>query len=179
MKATKRYKGQQNRELTIDQQNAVDALVAGNNDRETAELVKVNRVTVSKWRLYDPIFQAALNQRRRETWGAAVDKLRDLLPEAIDVLASVLRNKMSRNRVKFACEILRMAQVPSQLAGIGPTDPKEIVRLIVLDRRSNAQGVYNAIVDDGKNLPPLEEHLQDVWEELESLIAEEEGSATA
>ena len=46
--------------LTLAQQNAVDLLAAGKNDTETADALKLNRVTVTRWRLYSPEFRAAL-----------------------------------------------------------------------------------------------------------------------
>ncbi len=46
--------------LTLAQQNAVDLLAAGNNDTATADALKLNRVTVTRWRLYSPQFRAAL-----------------------------------------------------------------------------------------------------------------------
>lgn len=55
--------------LTLAQHNAVDLLASGKTDTETAELLNLHRTTVTKWRLYSPDFQAALNIRRAETWG--------------------------------------------------------------------------------------------------------------
>lgn len=36
--------------LTIEQRNAIDLLVTGKTDTETADSVGVHRVTVTKWR---------------------------------------------------------------------------------------------------------------------------------
>jgi hypothetical protein len=46
----------------VQQENAIDLLVTGATDREAAESVKVHRVTVTKWRNYDPAFAAELNR---------------------------------------------------------------------------------------------------------------------
>ena len=62
--ATNCYTMLQNSALTVAQENAVDALAAGKKDAEVAALVGVNRVTVTRWRLYHPHFIAALNERR-------------------------------------------------------------------------------------------------------------------
>src|SRR5919108_5375055 len=61
---------------TAAQQRAVELLVAGRSDREAAEALGVSRVTVTRWRLYDPCFQVELNRRRDELWAAAADRLR-------------------------------------------------------------------------------------------------------
>ena len=71
--------------LTLDQQNAVDLIAAGATDTEAAAKMKLNRVTVTRWRCYSPTFRATLAVRRREVWGAAADRLRALLPKALDV----------------------------------------------------------------------------------------------
>ena len=53
----------------LPQLNAIDLLPPGKTDTEAAELLGLHRTTVTKWRLYDPVFQAALNRRRAEAWG--------------------------------------------------------------------------------------------------------------
>lgn len=78
------------RGLTLKQENAIDMLVTGATNSEVAEAVGVNRVTVTRWRLYDPRFEAELNTRRKALWGSAVDRLRALLPRAIDALEAEL-----------------------------------------------------------------------------------------
>jgi hypothetical protein len=61
--------------LTVAQQNAVDLLATGKTDTEVSELLDVNRVTVTHWRCYDPLFQAELNRRRTEIWASGIHKL--------------------------------------------------------------------------------------------------------
>jgi hypothetical protein len=119
--------------LTLAQQNAVDLLVSGKNDTKTAELLRVSRTTVTKWRLYDPAFQAALNLRRIETWGAALSRLQALIPRALETLAAELDRAESPHRWKAAVEILRLVQVrPS--APTGPTSAEAIVEALVQAR---------------------------------------------
>src|SRR3989337_108349 len=93
------------RELSTEQRNAVDLLVTGKTDQDVAEAVGVSRQTVCGWRLYHPLFGAELNRRRQEVWGAAADKLRDLLPKALDVLSEEL--KSGESKLKVALEIVK------------------------------------------------------------------------
>ena len=86
------YARQHSRTPTLPQLSAIDLLAAGKTDQEVADLLKLHRTTVTKWRLYDPVFQAALNRRRAEVWGAAADRLRSLIPRALDALAAVLED---------------------------------------------------------------------------------------
>src|SRR5215831_4625697 len=125
------YQRQHKRGLTMPQLSAIDLLVSGKTDKETAELLSLSRTCVTKWRLYDPVFQAALNIRRAQVWGSGIDRLRSLIPKALDALADELENRDSPNRLKAAGEILRLAQLPADALKTGPTDPEEIVRRIV------------------------------------------------
>jgi hypothetical protein len=166
------YARQHKRGLTLPQQSAIDLLAGGKTDTETAELLNLSRTCVTKWRLYDPVFQAALNVRRAEVWGAGVDRLRSLIPKALDALAAVLDNPQSPNRTKAAVEVLRLAQLPSGGLGIGPTDAEEIVRQVVIERRERAQDPLDDVLDGGKGLPSFEQHMRDTWRELEARAAE-------
>jgi Homeodomain-like domain len=117
-------------ELSLEQLNAIDLLVTGKSDREVAEVVGVSRQTVCGWRLYDPSFQAELNRRRKEVWGAAADRLRSLLPKALEVLERELDE--GPNSWRAALKVLEMAGFAAAggaqgVAAIGPDDPQEIV----------------------------------------------------
>jgi hypothetical protein len=118
--------------LTISQQNAIDLLVTGANDTETAETVGVNRVTVSKWRLYDPWFQAELNSRRAELWGATKRQLQALVPKAIEALAQELTE--GENRWKAALEVLKLAGLSPTTFEVGATDSDQIINNLVEQR---------------------------------------------
>jgi len=111
--------------LSIEQLNAVDLLVTGKSDREVAEVVGVSRQTVCGWRLYDPYFQAELNKRRKEVWGASVDRLRSLLPKALEVLERELEG--GDNSLRAALRVLEMANFASLTQHVGSEDPQAII----------------------------------------------------
>jgi hypothetical protein len=156
----------------LQQRNAVDLLAAGKNDTEAAELLHLSRTCITKWRLHDPVFQAALNVRRAEVWGSSLDRLRTLIPKALDVLAAALDHQLTPHRLKAAGAILRLAQLPAGSLGIGPTDAEEIVRRLVEQRRKDTPGACEKLLESGKALPPLDEHVKRTWEELEALANE-------
>ncbi|MGH7961241.1 MAG: hypothetical protein ACRERD_05375 [Candidatus Binatia bacterium] len=112
----------QNPTLSIEQANAIDLLVVGKSDQEVAEAIGKTRQTVCNWRLYHPLFQAVLNQRRQTVWSGAADKLRSLLPQALAVIERALTQE---HNLKVALEIVKLAGV--QLDSIGPQDPQKIV----------------------------------------------------
>jgi len=76
--------------LSIDQENAIDLLIQGQNDRQVAEAIGVTRQTVCDWRNHNPDFAAELAARRADYWGAHTGRLRHIASAAIDVLAADL-----------------------------------------------------------------------------------------
>ena len=80
------------RQLSIKQQNAIDLLVQGKSDRETAEAIGVSRQTVTNWRNNNPVFIAELNKQRKAVWGAQVDRIRYLISASLDVLEEDLKD---------------------------------------------------------------------------------------
>jgi hypothetical protein len=94
---------------------------------------------VAKWRLYDPVFQAALNVCRAEVWQASIDQLRSMIPQALDTLAEELSRADNPDRCKLALDILRLAKVPD-IAPQGPADPETIARQAVNRERQQTRG---------------------------------------
>jgi transposase len=96
------------RQLTLKQQTAVDLLVLGKSDREVAEMLGVARQTVTLWRNCDDNFRRLLQLRRQEIWGCHVERLRQLVGKAVDVLADDLRQQDDRRlRQSAAVHILK------------------------------------------------------------------------
>jgi hypothetical protein len=152
--------------LTLAQQNAVDLLAGGKNDTETAKALGLNRVTVTRWRLYSPEFRAALADRRAAVWGASADRLRALLPRAIDTLAEALGRP---GQVKTALAVLKLAgslpPPPSE-----PTDPDEVVRRTVDAERQHARERDDDF-DELSGLPGYDDHVKAVRNRLARLAA--------
>jgi len=90
--------------ITIKQLNAIDLLVQGLSDREVAEKVGVARETVTRWRNENAEFRVALNQRRKEIWGNACEKLRALVTDAVNVLEREIKEE---GNLKAAIEVLK------------------------------------------------------------------------
>src|SRR5215831_11243016 len=118
--------GQPRRELSVQQQAAVELLSAGKTDKQAAETLNLPAERVARWRSHDPVFQAALNACRAEVWQASIDRLRSILPQALDTLADELNRADNPDRCKLALDILRLAKLPD-ITPHGPTDPETIV----------------------------------------------------
>jgi hypothetical protein len=126
------------------QQSAVDLLAAGKNDTDTAKALGLNRVTVTRWRLYSPVFQAALADQRSAIWGAAGDRLRAMLPKALEILADGLEHGKKSERIDIALDVLKLVG-PLPLVPAESTDPEEIVRGIV---KRNRERMSASRIDD-------------------------------
>jgi hypothetical protein len=161
--------------LTVAQLNAVDLLAAGRNDRETAEAIGVSRQTVTAWRGCLPVFQAELNKRRREVWGAAADRLRALLPLALDRLAAALEGE---DATAVALAIVRLAR--PDLSAIGPDDPADVVSELANERDRSLVNLIASVVRTGDGEDPrsaLERQLAAEYERLTNEPPDDEGSA--
>ena len=124
------------RALTPAQLNAIDCLLVGKNDRETAEAVGVCRQTVTRWRLTDWFFQSELKRKRAQLWNGALDRLRSLIPKAIDVLEF----RLSKNNGDFGLQAV--AQLFKLMKPGGLLQPN-----------SQEQELYTDFADEMADLP--------------------------
>jgi hypothetical protein len=162
------------RRLTVKQENAIDMLVMGGTDSEVAEGIGVHRVTVTRWRLYDPQFEAELNARRKAIWGSAVDRLRALLPRAIDALEAELDD--GRHRTRAAVSVLQLAGLDRsgpKKSGldeymVGSTDAQTLIDAKARARREHRDPL-DALLDDR---PVSELERQAVLDEIEREVQE-------
>jgi hypothetical protein len=93
--------------LTPQQAAAVDALAFGVTVTDAADTVKVSRQTVSGWLHHDASFQAALNARRQELWTGHAERLRSLVPKAMDTLEAAVSDE--QQGLTAAVHILKAA----------------------------------------------------------------------
>ncbi len=129
-------------ELSVEQLNAIDVLVTGKTDAETAAAVGMSRQTVNGWRNHHPDFIAALNARRLETWGVSCDRLRALLPKALDALDAAVTGG-GPDGWKAAVKVVELAGLDRQGAGvpnlgpysIGATDVEGVIEMEAKRRR--------------------------------------------
>jgi hypothetical protein len=117
------------RKLSIQQRNAIDLLITGLPDQETADQVGVDRSTVTRWRLYHPAFQAELETQRAALWGNAKEKLRSLVSDAVDLLGDLMQSPgvNDPDRIRIALELEKLAKLGEGIFPRGATDPEEII----------------------------------------------------
>ena len=109
--------------LTPQQAAAIDLLAAGRTVSETAQGVGVVRQTVSEWLHHHHGFRAEVDRRRQELWEAATDRLRALMPKAVDVIAGELEGE---NPLQAAVHILKACGLYGVTVTLAPTDPREL-----------------------------------------------------
>jgi len=125
--------------LSVAQIAAVDALMAGATDAAAADAAGVTRQTVSAWKNHHPAVVAALNAGRRDLWDHAADRLRGLVPMAIDVLEVTLGAAVPDP--KTAMDVLRLAGLAERAAPLTPTGPTTAAAVVdaeVFRRRREA-----------------------------------------
>jgi hypothetical protein len=116
--ATKRYTPRTRAQLSDEQLVAMELLLSGATDQHVADTVGVHRVTVTRWRLYQPHFRSELIRRRRAAYAGAADSFRTVIPLALDTLKDQLRVGSSRGNI--ALNLLHKVGLtsPSLVAGI-------------------------------------------------------------
>jgi hypothetical protein len=110
-------------DLTPAQLNAVDLLATGKTVTAAAESANVARQTVSEWMNHDPVFQAALNQRRSELWSEQCDRYRAMLPKALDTVEEALTIG-GPDALKAALTIIRLSGL--ELKPTGETEAEDV-----------------------------------------------------
>jgi hypothetical protein len=117
------------RQLSIEQENAIDHLLQGKSDRVVAEAVGVSRQTVWEWRKRDPLFIAELNRQRSEMWKEAHERLRSLTNRALDVVELQLDSGDPKASLAAAKYVLQGTQLlgETDLRVGGPTTPEAVI----------------------------------------------------
>lgn len=95
-------------ELTPEQGQALDLLLAGQTVTAAAAAVGVARETVSRWRNGDANFQAAYNAALQSAYDATAARLLDARARAVERLAALVDSKDEATALKAAAALLRV-----------------------------------------------------------------------
>lgn len=101
---------------------ALEALANGKAPADAATEAGVDFATVREWMTRDAPFRAELNARRRDAYGAGADRLRALVPAALEVL----EGEIASGNVQAALAVLKAAGLGSLQAPAGETDARSI-----------------------------------------------------
>jgi hypothetical protein len=160
-KATKPDK---TRQLSQEQQNALEHLLQGKSDAATAEAVGVARQTIWEWRNRNPVFIAELNSRRYELWDEARERLKALANRSLDVIERNLDSEDPKASLMAAQYVLKSTKLSDKIpTSIGPTTPEDVI-LEGLKREARME-LYAA----GKGKDPFKIDLFGIDDEVEEL----------
>jgi hypothetical protein len=126
---TEATKSDKTRQLSIEQENAIEYLLQGKSDATAAEAVGVARQTVWEWRNRNPLFIAELNRRRFELWDEAQERMKSLANRALDVLELQLSSgdpKAALAAAKYILQGTRLLGETNLLVG-GPITPEGVI----------------------------------------------------
>ena len=153
------------RQLSIEQQNAIEHLLQGKSDRVAAEAAGVSRQTISEWKNHDPLFIAELNRQRSELWWEAHQRLKSLANRALDVVELQLDSGDPKAALAAARFILQGTRLlgDSDLPRSGPTTPEAVIMECL---RSEAR---MELVAEGKGKDPFKVDLFGIEDEVEDL----------
>jgi hypothetical protein len=118
----------QPRTLTPEQRAAAAMLADGKTPNETAEALGLPVVMVMAWADYVPEVWAEVNKQRKANHTRAADKLRSMVPDALDALKDELNGP---DRIKAAGIVLKLAE------GLGAPDGKTDATAIVSSMASD------------------------------------------
>jgi hypothetical protein len=98
--------------LNEKQAAAIEMLLLGKSCTSTAQALGIARITLYRWRR-DDLFRETLEERRRELWSDAADRLKSLVHPSLDVLERNLNDRYDRAQFRAAATILRLADLRS------------------------------------------------------------------
>ena len=110
--------------LSIEQRNAIDLLILGRTDQETADTVGVSRETVWGWHHEHPVFMATLEECRLQVWRGPQERLRSLAMKAVENLDE----KVEAGDIRCSLEVLKAMGLYGFVSHIGETDPEKIMK---------------------------------------------------
>lgn len=167
-------KSDKTRQLSQEQQNAIEHLLQGKSDRAVAEAVGVSRQTVSEWKNHDVLFIAELNRQRSEMWWEAHQRLKSLANRALDVVEMHLDSDDPKAALGAAKYILQGTRLlgETDLPKEGPTTPEGV---LMAELRTGARQELTAT--EGPAMPrfgfdPFRAEIEDSFEDKVEALAE-------
>lgn len=158
-------KSDKTRQLSQEQQNAIEHLLQGKSDRAVSETVGVARQTVWVWRNQDPLFIAELNRQRSEMWTEARERLKTLANRALDVVEAQLDSDDPKSSLAAAKYVLQGTRLmgDTDLPSSGPTTPEAVI-LEKLRKEARME-----LIADGKGRDPFKIDPFGIEDEIENL----------
>jgi Helix-turn-helix of insertion element transposase len=144
------------KELSPRQRKAIELLLRGLSDAQTAAEVGVDRGTVYRWRTDDAEFIEVLETQRRILWQQSAQRLQTMYQPALDILEKQLTGPDPRLALRAAALLLRVAS-PARLDRVvrdtSPPAPPPLRSTPRSPRRSADDNAFAAFLDAYINAP--------------------------
>ena len=111
-------------ELSAQQQQVIELMIAGNSQGAIAEQLDIARETISRWKSSDAEFVAALNQAKLAQWDAFQSSIQALAADTHHTLKALLKSDDEKIRLQTCKLLLDRIGQPG-----GPTDAEKVQRL--------------------------------------------------
>jgi transposase-like protein len=102
-------------DLNDKQHAAIELLLLGKSFSGIARALDIDPKTLYRWR-QDELFRDTLDERRRELWGVAAERLGALVHPSLDVMERHLADRYDRAQFRAAAAILRLADLRKSIA---------------------------------------------------------------
>jgi hypothetical protein len=158
------------RTLTPIQLQAISLLITGLSDSAVAKKLSINRKTINRWRLFDPLFASRLNRMRKAIWANTIDRLRSLLPKSVAILAKALASDNTSHQLRAAIQLLKIAGASRLAPRTGPDNANDIL----VERCQQHRRLEHDPVVLRKLGPPNEDDLYELHRHLLEHIAHED-----
>jgi hypothetical protein len=174
MKAAKPGKIWRPKELSIPQRNAIDQLICGRSDQETAGAIGVARQTVQIWRTENLLFQSELEKARAALWRVTAERLRGLMAKALDNIAKAL----DEGDVKASFELLKVTGLYGSPEINSVSDwrlDKRITQAaeVQAEREGLVKDTMRALIDVSDN-PTYRRRVDEIEDEMRAMYCEPE-----
>jgi hypothetical protein len=147
--------------VSEQQKTAITLLISGRNLQEVADMIGVQRPTISLWLHHVAPFQAELNARRQEAFDSMIERLRALLPKALDVIEAQLQGD---NPLPAAIQILRSCGLAQ---GLGrPSGPATVEEAERAQRQREIEQASTALTPEDVALAQRAREQQRLFAEL-------------
>ena len=114
------------KQLTTEQEQVIDALLAGKTRVEASASAGVPVTEVHAWFESDALFVASFNLRQQDAHQAQVEKLRNLAGDAVEALSGLLQSENESVRLKAVATVLKTVGLGEVAAPGGNTTTEAV-----------------------------------------------------
>lgn len=95
--------------LSDVQLRAIELTVQCYNDTQIAEMLRINRKTLWRWKNFDDDYRRALENVRMQTHAAVIDRFSNLLAKSTSIFARQLQDPAEEKQFRAAQTLINMA----------------------------------------------------------------------